>query len=94
MGKLPKQKPSILIRKIGQEAMLYDTNREMVHILNITGEMVWNCCDGNTMLDEAEQKLRESYTVTQGHDVKEDIRQILAGFSKLNLLCVDHEDTH
>ncbi len=91
MKKLPKQNPGILVRKIGQEAMLYDTRQEMVHILNATAEMVWNFCDGNRQIEEVEQKLRGYYTFTQDYNVREDIRQILVSFFKLNLLCTDHE---
>ncbi len=89
MGKLPTQKPGIMVRKIGQETMLYNTNEGKVHILNATAEAVWKCCDGKMLMNEAEQKLEHSYTHTQNHDIKEDIRQILLDFSRLDIVCAD-----
>ncbi len=86
MQTLPKQKSGILRRKIGNEAMLYDTNQETVHILNLTAEIVWDCCDGTTRLDEVERKLKSTYKLSFDHDVKKDLEKIITDFSNLGLL--------
>ena len=86
MEKLPRQKTGILVRKIGQETMLYDPDLEMIHILNATAESVWNRCDGKTKIDEIKQEIKGDYLLTQDYDFIGDIRQILSDFSRFDLL--------
>jgi hypothetical protein len=53
--------------------MLRDPETGRVHFLNGTAAIVWQCCDGQTSIDECERRLRSAFAVPASVDVHADI---------------------
>lgn len=82
----PLRKEGILSRKLGDEWMLYDTEKGSIHIINVAAEFVWGMCDGSHTLDEMEKHVKEAYSAPEGVTLKRDLENIVQSFAKLGLL--------
>ena len=81
----PLRKEGILSRKLGDEWMLYDTEKGSIHIINAMAEFVWGMCDGCHTLDEMEKHVKEAYSVPEGVTPKIDLENIVQSFANLGL---------
>ncbi|MBT6328998.1 MAG: hypothetical protein HOJ34_04370, partial [Kordiimonadaceae bacterium] len=52
MGNFPKQVDNIEINKVSDGYIVYHTEFDRVHYLNLTSAMLLEACDGETSLDE------------------------------------------
>lgn len=82
----PSKREDIVFRKIGDEAVLYNTETRLVHILNLTAERVWGLCDGKHNIAEIKDGLRQEFIVEDKDPIHEDIESILSEFKKHSLL--------
>jgi PqqD family protein of HPr-rel-A system len=82
----PLRKEGILSRKLGDEWMLYDPESGVVHIINATAESVWDLCDGKHGPDEIATSLRETFEVSDGTPVREEVHEIIEAFFDKGLL--------
>ena len=89
----PLRKDGVVVKKLGEECLLYDTQAEAVHVVNLVGEFVWGLCDGTHSPDDMAQAVRRDHDVPDGTDVRADIDAILDDFAKLGLLAVGGEQT-
>jgi hypothetical protein len=48
----PKAKESVTLQDLGDEVILYDSEKENVHILNNTAYIIWNLCDGQHTIED------------------------------------------
>ncbi len=84
--RIPLKKEQIVIRDIGDEAVLYNPETKAIHVLNKTSSMVWEYCDGKHSLKMIENKIMEKFNVSNTQYVKDDIREIISQFSELGLI--------
>lgn len=84
--RMPLRKDGILSRQLGDESVLYDSEKDSVHIINYLAEFVWNMCDGSHSLDEIEECVKDTYTVPDGATVREDLEGIIQSFVDLGIL--------
>jgi hypothetical protein len=82
----PVRKPGITVKDIGSETLLYSAEEEAIHILNPTAQLIWELCDGEHTVEDMEQAIRASFSVTDEHDVTGDIRRTLEVFAGKGLL--------
>jgi len=82
----PTRKPGIAVKDIGNETLLYSAKGEAIHVLNPTAKLIWELCDGEHTITEMEQAIRANFSVTDEHDVTEDIRRTLEIFAEKGLL--------
>jgi hypothetical protein len=82
----PLRKEGILSRKLGDEWMLYDTDKGSIHIINTMAEFVWKMCDGSHPLDEMEKRIEDVYSVPGGATLKRDLENIVQSFTNMGLL--------
>lgn len=82
----PKARRDLVLQEVGEEGLLHDREGELVHILNLTALMTWRLCDGNRSVDQIAAALRESFSSTEGIDVRRDVEGILARFAERGLL--------
>jgi hypothetical protein len=80
------KKEKIVIRDMGDEAVLYNPQTKSIHVLNKTSSMVWQYCDGKHSLKMIENKIMETFDVSNAQDVKDDIIETLNQFSQLGLI--------
>jgi len=82
----PLRKEGILSRKLGDEWILYDTEKGSIHIINPMAEFVWGMCDGCHTFDEMEKRVEEAYSVPEGVTLKRDLENIVQSFANMGLL--------
>ena len=82
---LPRKK-ELTGRCVGAELMLRDPATEQVHFFNETACLIWQCCDGETTIDECEARLRARYQIPFEVDVAADVCSIVQTFASLGLL--------
>jgi hypothetical protein len=80
------KKEKIVIRDMGDEAVLYNPQTKAIHVLNKTSSMLWEYCDGKHSLEMIENKIMETFDVSNAQDVKDDIIETLNQFSELGLI--------
>jgi len=81
-----QQTPGLIRQDMGDELLLYDSERETIHTLNPTARLIWELCDGTHTIEDMEQAIRAHFAVSDGHDVSEDIQEILKTFATKGLL--------
>jgi hypothetical protein len=82
----PTRKPSVISKKLGQETVLYDQETRAIHVLNPTGILVWELCDGRHGPEEIEQALRAEFQAEEKAGILEDVRCIIERFHAEGLL--------
>ena len=88
----PRRKKGIALRRMGDECVLYDSEKGSIHIVNAVAASVWEMCDGSRSLVDMERELRAKYAVPDGSAVKADIRTILRDFGSLDAITGDDDD--
>ena len=83
---IPLKKDKIILRDIGDEAVLYNPQTKSIHVLNNTSSMVWEYCDGKHSLEMIENKIIDTFNVSNAQNVKDDLRETINQFSQLGLI--------
>ncbi len=86
MSEVLPMKREVPFRGIGAETMVRDPERKLVHFLNPTAAIIWECLDGVSTLADCEQRIREKVTVPPEVDLAADIQGVIADFRAKNLL--------
>ncbi len=87
--RIPVRRDGVLSRQIGDESVLYDSEKDSVHIINAMAEFVWNMCDGSNSLDEIERHLNDTHTIPEEATVREDLESIIQSFVDLGVLSIN-----
>ena len=66
MDKPSARRTGIVVKKLNNETLIYDTERHEAHCLNDNAAMIWEHCDGNRSIKDLGGLL------TQGQNVTED----------------------
>ena len=82
---VPATKECIEIEKLDDGCILYDTEKEEVHSLNITAASIWTCCDGKHSIKDIATIMEECFE-PKSKLVIEDIIKTVKVFSKKGLL--------
>jgi len=53
----PKAKDNLTIQDLGDETLIYDPERDNVHVLNATAQAIWNLCDGSHTIKDIQKTL-------------------------------------
>ncbi len=84
-GFVPATKKCIEIEELDDGCILYDTEKDEAHSLNITAASIWTCCDGKHSIKEI-AAIVEEYFEPKSKSVMEDIIKIVKVFSEKELL--------
>jgi hypothetical protein len=76
----------ILVNELGDQTILYNTNRKAIHVLNPTARLIWDLCDGEHSLQDMEQTMRSNFSIPREQDVYADILRILDEFASKGLV--------
>jgi hypothetical protein len=82
---LPRAAAHVASVELDGEAVLYDEDRETVHLLSPTATVLWNCFDGSGTIGEIAADVADAY----GADVaavREDIVRVARDLGRQNLL--------
>lgn len=85
-SKRPLQKDGVLSRKVGDEWVLYDSEKGSLHVINSMAEFVWRMCDGSNDLDKIEDHVRGAFLVPDKTNLRKDVEDIIRNFNNLGIL--------
>ena len=82
-----KQNPGILSHQIDDEFVLYDSQKDAVHTLNATAQIIWE--NRHLSPEDIAQKLQTAYQVP--YDIAfQDVQSILQKFKMLGMAHESH----
>lgn len=84
-----KQRSNLLVRKVGDELVVLDQIANQVHQLNAVASLVWELCDGSSSVSTMVAQVKERYDV-ESDAAERDVQNLLAQFTELGLLVMDH----
>jgi hypothetical protein len=84
--KKPKRREDIAIQELGDEAMIYDSVNEKVHVLNYTAFCIWQLCDGNNTIDDIKIKMNNQFASSDKNDILSDVAETIKDFEKNKLI--------
>ena len=60
-GRLPAARPDVVFRELTEEWVLFDPVSQLMHVLNLTGAIVWAACDGETSLNDLMVEMDQAF---------------------------------
>ena len=79
------RRTGIVVKKIDNETLVYDTERHQAHCLNNNAALIWEYCDGNRTISDLSRLLNinDDFSDNQKEQI---VRIILIELAKSNLL--------
>jgi len=79
----PRARNDVVFRRVSEEWLLFDPERQDIHVLNLPSALVWSLCSGELAVSEIHREVEEAY----GEEVPEgQIREVLERFRDADLL--------
>lgn len=72
-----KQREGISDRKLGADIMLYDEQKDKVHILNETGALIWELINGQNDFSAIKSGIIKQFPDVQPEEITRDIDEII-----------------
>jgi len=69
---------SIIKQEINDELMLYQTGREMVHVLNPTARLIYDLYQQGYNTDQITESMEQTFDIQCTQDLKNDISECIA----------------
>lgn len=82
----PRQKEGLVLRTLGDDAILYNPATKKAHVLNKTSLLIWNLCTGDSNLETIEREVKSRFNIEGSHSVRADIQETLAMLDAEGLL--------
>lgn len=82
----PKTRDHVILQDLGDEVLLYDSEKENVHILNHTAHAIWSLCDGQHTIEDIQEHLGSQFPDIAEADLIEDIRTTVMEFKEKRLI--------
>ena len=82
----PKARENVTLQDLGDEVMLYDSEKEDVHILNNTAYAIWNLCDGEHTIEDIQKHMGSQFPDITEEDLIGDIKVTLDEFIEKKLV--------
>lgn len=76
---------------VEKEVIVYDKNSGLVHHLNRTASMIWQCCDGEHSCNDIVRTIGEQFEATE-ENITEDVMTTLTTLEKEGLLAKEREN--
>ena len=82
----PLHKNDLTLKDLGDEFLIYSAERKEIHVVNPTGRMIWDMCDGMHSISDMENELRTHFSVPAERDLAADILTTIGTFREKGLL--------
>jgi hypothetical protein len=87
MPTLPAGRNDVLLRRVGNEWVLFDASQGRAHVLNLTAAVVWTYCDGSHASEAIADAIgREIIDAPAKTHIRADVDQVLRRFATEGLL--------
>ena len=74
----------LMIRKLGDELLVLDTDRDQVHQLNATASLIWELNEAGVPAEEIAERLASTFEVVHSQ-AEADVETTLAAFRERGL---------
>lgn len=85
----PRRKEGLVLRNLGEEAILYNPDTKKAHVLNTTSLLIWDLCNGDQSLALIENTIKSRFAVDDDSDVRADIEETIMSLSSEGLLTLE-----
>jgi len=82
----PKRRENITIQDLGDETLIYDPEKENVHILNATAKAIWDLCNGENSIEDIQKNLINLFPGVSQDDLLSDISTTINDFKDKNII--------
>lgn len=76
----------IKAKELGSEFILYDTERDGVHVLNVTAQLIYNLYKEGKDITEIEQGVKNNFQFEEDQDISEHVNKCLDELEKKGLI--------
>jgi hypothetical protein len=83
---LPTARPDVVLRRVGNEWVLFDAGHGRAHVLNLTAAVIWTYCDGAHEEGAIAAAIARAVPDTAPDRLRTDIDQALRRFAAEGLL--------
>src|SRR5690349_7806216 len=83
----PQRRLDIVFRIIDGETVILNREVGVLHRLNPTASFIWECCDGNSGVDDIVARLAKAYEV-DFVTCRKDVNEVVLKLESLNLLTI------
>ncbi len=73
----PRQKEGLVLRTLGEDAILYNPDTKKAHVLNKTSLLIWNLCTGDSNIEAIEHEVKSRFKAGDVSSVRSDIEETL-----------------
>ncbi|GJQ48662.1 MAG: hypothetical protein HKUEN01_10480 [Candidatus Kuenenia stuttgartiensis] len=85
-SKPKKKQKGVIIQDIGKEVVLRNVDEKTIHVLNTTARIIWELCDGEHTIGDIERKLRETFSIPDDTNIRNDIVNTLNALTEKGML--------
>jgi hypothetical protein len=85
LAQMPKRREEVIVKELGDEALLFAPDGKAVHVLNQSAYLIWTLCDGAHSIPAIATVMAEHYDVDRASIVA-DITQTLASLQDKDLV--------
>ena len=71
---------------LGSELMVYDKEKDNVHVLNETAKVILQLAEKGHSLNDIEKELKKRFSINSNQDVKGDIKRVIKELQEKGLL--------
>ena len=83
---LPIARGDVVLRRVGNEWVLFDAARDRAHVLNLTAAVVWTYCDGEHAAGKIAESISREIAGAPKERIRDDIEGVLRRFADEGLL--------
>lgn len=76
-------------RQVGEDWVLFDPVAQRIHVLDVTGALVWSYCTGNMDVRAMEREIRNAFGLALAAGKDPGVQQALSDFAAADLLRSD-----
>jgi len=81
-----KKQKGVIIQDIGKEVVLRNVDEKTIHVLNTTARIIWELCDGEHTIWDMERQLRETFSIPDDTNIRNDIVNTLNALTEKGML--------
>ena len=83
---LPTARPDLVLRRVANEWVLFDSTHGRAHVLNLTAAVIWTYCDGMHGSSAIADAIARAVPDTAPERLQTDVDQALRRFADEGLL--------
>ena len=81
----PQRRSDVIAERIGQETILRDPIKNLVHVINASAAWIWERLDGTSSVEEIASELAGRHGLA-AEDARRDVTSVTDAFRELGLL--------